>query len=174
VTSVDSTPDAITPYVGDWTLNLDHTSVTFRTKAMWVMPVKGTARALSGDGHVGADGAVQGTFVIDAASINTKNKKRDAHLRTEEFFEVDKYPTLTFAVNGGRLTGEGHAEIAGVFTVHGKAQPLTIQATVNSSGNTTSVSTTFEIDRSQWGLNWAKMGAGLKNQVEIQAQFDRA
>jgi polyisoprenoid-binding protein YceI len=174
VTQADSTSDAIAPHVGDWTLNPDQTSVAFRTKAMWVMPVTGTVKALSGEGHVAADGSLHGTLVLNAVSISTKNKKRDAHLRTADFFEVDTYPTLTFTADGGRLTGAGEAEITGVFTVHGRSQPLTLQAKVNSSGNTTTVSTTIEIDRSQWGLNWAKMGAGLKNQVEIHAHFDRA
>ncbi len=88
---------------------------------MWIVPVKGTAKALSGDGHVGADGSVQGTLVIDAASINTKNKKRDAHLRTDDFFEVDKYPTLTFTVDGGRLDrswrGRDHRRFHGARAV---------------------------------------------------------
>jgi polyisoprenoid-binding protein YceI len=169
----ESTAGDLSDFAGDWTLNPEQTSVIFHTKAMWVFPVKGTMRALSGDAHVsGSD--VTGTLVIDAASVDTKNKRRDTHLRTKDFFEVETHPTLVFTATGGHQSGDGHVDITGEFTVRGTSLPLTLHADVQVSGNTATVSTQFEIDRSQWGLSWAKMGAGVKNQVEIRAQFTRA
>ena len=102
----DERPD---PFTGTWALNPERTSVTFRTKAMWVLPVKGTAKALAGDAEITPGGAVTGTLVIDAASFDTKNTKRDDHLRSEHLLEVAKYPTIVFKATGGRPVGAGRS-----------------------------------------------------------------
>ena len=159
---------------GIWTLDPDKTSVTFRTKLMWVLPVKGTAKALSGDAQVNPDAAVvKGTLVIDTASFDTKNKKRDDDLHSEDFLEVAKYPRIIFSANGGRQTSASRVEITGMLAVHGKTQPLTLQAELAESGSSVTLSTQVQIDRRLWGVSkGAKMGAGLI-QVEIHAHFDR-
>jgi polyisoprenoid-binding protein YceI len=85
VKSTNMTGSDLSRLAGTWRLDPDTTSVTFRTKAMWILPIKGTAKALSGDAQVKPDGAaVKGTLVIDAASFDTKNEKRDDHLRSED------------------------------------------------------------------------------------------
>ena len=66
--------------------------------AMWgLAKVKGRFNAVEGSGVIGEDGTVSGTLVFDAKSIDTKNKRRDTHLRSGDFFEVEKYPTFTYA-----------------------------------------------------------------------------
>ena len=70
-----STTGASTPdYAGTWNLDIDQTSIEFHTKAMWILNVKGTAKALSGIATIDADGSVHGKLVIDATSINTGKK----------------------------------------------------------------------------------------------------
>lgn len=162
------------PLVGTWALDPAKTTVGFRTKAMWILPVNATGKALSGEATIGAEGDVKGTLVIDAASFDTKNKKRDDHLRTGDFLEVGKYPTITFTASSGRAVGDGLFEVAGLLTVRGQSRPLTLQARVTGAGGSATVDVEVEIDRSLWGMSWAKMGAGLKNQVAIRAHFDRA
>jgi polyisoprenoid-binding protein YceI len=164
----------LSAFAGSWTLDPARTSVEFHTKAMWVFPAKGTARALEGGGTVRADGGLEGTLVIDAASIDTGNKKRDEHLRTADFFEVEKYPTITFTVTGTSIGSAGTVELTGNLTVHGQTRPVTLTADVSAAGDSVTVTTEVDVDRSEWGLTWAKMGAGLKNRVVISAQFDRA
>jgi polyisoprenoid-binding protein YceI len=173
MSSADTTAIDLTPFTGTWALDSERTSVTFRTKAMWVFSVKGTAQALGGNARIAPDGAVTGTFVIDAGSIDTKNKKRDDHLRTKDFFEVANYPTIVFDATGGRPVGPGLVQISGVLTIHGQTQPVTLKAQVSRSGNSATVSTEVEIDRSRWGMSWAMMGTSLKNQVAIRAHFNR-
>jgi polyisoprenoid-binding protein YceI len=168
------TNSGLTRFTGTWALDTERTSVTFRTKAMWVLPVKGTAKALSGDAEVTPDGLVTGTLVIDAASFDTKNKKRDDHLRSADFLDVAKHPTIVFEASSGRPVAGGLVELSGVLAVHGQTQPLTLQGEVSGSGDSVTVCTQVEIDRSLWGVSWAKMGTGLKNQVAIRAHYDRA
>jgi polyisoprenoid-binding protein YceI len=173
VTSPDQTPTDLRTFVGSWVLEPSRTSIVFRTKAMWVFPVKGTANAAEGAGTVGDDGSLTGTLVIDAASIDTHNKKRDTHLRTADFFEVQTFPTLVFEVTGGRPVASGKIELTGTFTVHGQAKPLTVLADVSAAEGAVTVSTEVDIDRSDWGLSLVPFGAGLKNHVVITARFTK-
>ena len=92
--SFDRSTNDVVRFTGAWVLAPEKTTVRFRTKSMWILPVKGTAGALRGNTDAGSDGAVNGTLGIDAASFDTQNKKRDVHLRSEDFFEVAKSPTI--------------------------------------------------------------------------------
>ena len=109
MTSPNQSSVDLRDFAGQWVLDPDQTSIVFHTKAMWVFPAKGTAKAIEGVGTVAPDGSLSGTLVIDAASIDTRNKKRDAHLRTADFFEVERFPTITFEVTSGRLAGSGRS-----------------------------------------------------------------
>ena len=145
-------------FAGKWALDPDRTSIVLHTKAMWVFPAKGTAKAIEGVGTVAPDGGLSGTLVIDAASIDTKNKKRDAHLRTADFFEVEKFPTITFEVTSGRLADSGKLELTGTLTVHGQTRPLSVVADLNVAADAVTVSTEVAIDRSDWGLSLTRSG----------------
>jgi polyisoprenoid-binding protein YceI len=173
MTSPHETAADLSPYAGTWTLDPSQTSIEFHTKAMWVLNVKGTFKAIEGKGTVGADGRISGSIVFDAASVDTKQKKRDDHLRTADFFEVDAFPTITFAVTDAHPKGTDQAELIGDLTVHGTTRPLTLLADVSLNGGSATVSTEVDIDRSAWGLTWAKMGAGLKNHLVIKARFTK-
>jgi polyisoprenoid-binding protein YceI len=161
-------------FVGKWVLDPDRTSIVFHTKAMWVFPAKGTARAIEGVGTVGTDDGLTGTLVIDAASIDTKNKNRDAHLRTADFFEIEKFPTIIFVATSGRLAGPGRLALDGALTVHGLTRPLAVMADLSVAADVATVSTEVVIDRSEWGLSLTPFGAGLKNRIIISAYFRKA
>src|ERR1700733_13078619 len=106
-----ATPQAITDLTGTWTLDPRRTTIQIQTKAMWILPVSGTLVVTEGGGNVDSDGRVTGRLVVDANSIDTKNKKRDQHLRTDDFFEVQKYPNIVFDVTGARLSAEGQSAV---------------------------------------------------------------
>ena len=93
---------------GNWTLDASKSTVGLRSKSMWGMaPVKGVFRQVSGQGTVSPAGDVNGTVTVGAASIDTKNKKRDTHLRSADFFDSDTYPDITFTVTQARPSGQG-------------------------------------------------------------------
>jgi polyisoprenoid-binding protein YceI len=164
----------LAPYTGAWTLDPARTTITFHTKALWIFPVKGTARAVEGDGRVGDDGTVGGRLVIDATSIDTGTKKRDQHLQTADFFETNRYPTIEFELSAARPLASNRFAVDGTLVIHGQRQPVTINADVTSDGTTTTVTGTIDdLDRRQWGLSWAKMGAGVHNKVVATAVFKR-
>jgi polyisoprenoid-binding protein YceI len=173
MTSAAGTTDELSKYAGTWTLDPAKTTIRFRTKVMRVLPVKGTATALSGEAQITADGDTKGTLVIDAASLDTKNKKRDEHLRSPDFFDVITYPTISFTADNVRSIGPGCVDVHGLLAIHGRPEPVHLKADVSGGDNSVSVATEFEIDRSLFGLTWAKLGSSLKNRVTIRAHFDR-
>ena len=173
MTSPNEAVTDLSAFAGSWSLDPAHTAVAFVTKAVWVLNVRGAFKAIEGSGTVGADGSVSGSIVLDAASVDTKTKKRDDHLRTADFFEVDAHPTITFTVTGAHPKGAGKVELDGSLTIHGVTRPLTVLADVSLADGSATVASEFDIDRSEWGLTWAKMGAGLKNHVVINARFTK-
>jgi polyisoprenoid-binding protein YceI len=176
-TNPNPTPSAsLADAVGNWRLDPAGTTIELRTKAMWgLAKVRGRFKALEGSGVVGEDGTVSGTIVFDAKSIDTKNKKRDTHLRSEDFFEVDKYPTFTYSATGASHTDDGKLKVAGSLTIRDQSRPLEllVTATRPASGGAT-LTAEAEIDRRQWGMTWAKMGAGVISQIVVVAQFTRS
>ena len=75
---------------------------------MWgLAPVNGVFSEVSGNGTVSADGEVSGTVRVAAASIDTRNAGRDAHLRSADFFDSGNHPDITFPVDGIRPSGQG-------------------------------------------------------------------
>ena len=164
----------LTRLAGTWKLDPQKTSITFQTRAMWILTVKGTAQALSGDADITPEGEAQGTLVIDAASFDTKNTKRDHHLRDADFFDAATHPTIVFEATSAR-PGWAGLEVHGTLTIRGQAKPITLHAEISGSPDSATVATSIEIDRSLWGITWgAKMGVALRNQVTITAHFDRA
>ena len=168
----NTTPDLKT-LTGSWTLVASETTVAFTTKAMWIMPVRASITALEGSAVIGENGSVSGTLVLDAASIDTKNKKRDAHLRTEDFFEVSKFPTFVINVLGATPTAAGAYELAATMTIHGQERPKKLPASISVAGDVATVTVETDIDRSDWGVTWAKMGAGVQNHVIVSARFTK-
>ena len=170
--TIGTTAD-LSRFTGTWKLDPQKTSIALRTKAMWIFTVKGTIKALSGDAVIGSDGGASGTLVIDTASLDTKNKKRDEHLRTDAILGATTHPTMVFEATSAH-PGSGLMEIHGTLAVRGRAQPLILHAQISGSEDSATVSTNVEIDRRLWGITWgAKMGAALKNQVTITARFNR-
>ena len=160
---------------GSWILDPNRTVIRFQTKIMRVIKVNGTFKALEGQASVAANGAVNGSVVIDSASIDTKIAKRDTHLRGPDFFEVEKYPRITFTATNGHLTSAGQAELIGNLEIHGQTRTLTLRADVSSTGASLKFSCEVDIDRRDWGMSHAaQVRSSTKIQVDITAYFDRA
>ena len=94
--------------------------------------------------------------------------------RTGDFFEVGEYPTITFAATAARPDDAGRVRVEGTLTVHGQTRPLTVLANVSVNGTVATADAEVDLDRSDWGLTWAKMGAAVTNRVTIHAQWIKA
>ncbi len=162
--------------VGTWTLDPAQSTVELHTKAMWgLVKVKAAFTVLEGSGVVAADGDVTGTLVVDAASIDSGTPKRDEHLRGSDFFEVETYPTFVYTATGATVGADGVIAFTGALTVHGQTHPLPVTATATPIGpDRVTVTGEAELDRTQWGLTWTKMGAGVHNRVIVTAAFTKS
>lgn len=161
---------------GRWQLDPKSTTIEFHTKAMWGLArVMGTFGALSGSGVVGDQGAIAGELVVDATSIDTKNKRRDKHLRGADFFDVSKYPTFSFSASEVVPSGDGTLKIKGALRIKDQSQTIELVATPSySSPDRVTVNGEATIDRSRWGMTWKMGGAWLVNRVVVGAQFVRS
>ncbi len=160
---------------GTWTLDAAKSTVSLRSKSMWGMvPVKGVFRQVSGQGNLSPAGEVSGTVTVSAASIDTKNKKRDTHLRSADFFDSDTYPDITVTVNQARPSGQG-VTVSGSLTVRDRTRPVTFDAQVSViSAGEVSLDAEVQVDRSDFGLTWSPMGmASMHNTITVHAVFSR-
>jgi polyisoprenoid-binding protein YceI len=160
---------------GHWTLDPARSAVTLKAKALWgLSTVKGRFAEVSGDGDVTADGQVSGRVSVASASVETRNVRRDTHLRSDDFFSSDAYPAITFDVSGVDTSSGQHA-VAGTLTVRDRSQPLTfpVDASVSDDGAVT-VDATVTVDRTEIGLTWNRMGAvGKTATIDVHAVFAR-
>ena len=138
----------LTSLVGTWRLNPQRTSVSFRTRAAWLIRAKGTLQAIEGTVDVDADGRVTGEIVMDPTSIDSKVKKRDNHLRSSDFFNVANHPTITFTVTDVLPAPSGDLEVVGNLAVHGRSTSLVLLAEVALAGEPATVSTEVVITKS--------------------------
>ncbi|MDH6117580.1 YceI family protein [Kitasatospora sp. GAS204B] len=162
--------------VGAWHLDPAASSVRIQHKAMWgLVNVKGAFTKLSGEGELLPDRSAHGTLTVDAASIDTKNAKRDVHLRSADFFDVDNHPTFTFTADSVTADNAGIAQVTGHLTVLGTTRPLEFTAQA-AAATPTDVTLTGEVavDRVDFGMGWNKGGMlkGLTT-VTLSLRFTR-
>ena len=161
--------------VGEWVLDPRKSSIRLKTRSMWgLAPVKGVFREVSGNGTVSSDGQVSGTVTVAAASIDTKNARRDTHLRSADFFDVANNPDITFAADHIRPSGQGVA-VAGALTVRGRTRPLSFDAAVSVHGDGEIwLDAEVRINRADFGLTWNLLGmVSINSTLTIHAVFTR-
>ena len=161
---------------GSWTLDPSRSQVRLRSKSMWgLVPVKGVFTDVSGTGTVSPSGAVSGTITVAAGSIDTKNKKRDAHLRSADFFDADNHPGITVSVDGITLSGTD-AQVTGTLAVRDRTRPVSFDAKVSAVDAAAEIWLDAEVpvNRADFGLTWNQMGmASMDNTVTVHAVFTR-
>lgn len=108
-------------------------------------------------------------------ALDTKNKKRDAHLRSGDFFLAEQYPAITFALDKLVPADEG-VTVSRTLTVRDQSRPISFPATVTLSGDReVALDATVHVDRSDFGLNFSQMGMmSMKNTITIHAVFTRS
>ncbi len=136
--------------------------------------MKGVFRQVSGQGTVSPAGDVSGTVTVSAASIDTKNKRRDTHLRSADFFDSDTYPDIIFTVSQAKPSGQG-ATVSGSLTVHDRTKPVTFDAAVSAvSDSELSLDGEFQVDRTDFGLTWNQMGmVSAHNTITVHTVFTK-
>jgi polyisoprenoid-binding protein YceI len=157
-----ATQEVTTP-VTTWNIDPVHSHAQFKVKHMMVSNVKGEFTPISGTLKLDiADLSNSGIEAsIDATTINTRDAQRDAHLKSADFFDVEKFPTLTFKSTRAAKKGDGWLAVAGDLTIHGVTRNVVLEVEGPSGpmkdpwGNTRiGFSATTRINRKDFGLTW--------------------
>jgi len=169
------------------TLEIDpaHSSVSFAVKHMMIATVRGEFGRVTGrvvlDVRDPSRSTVEAT--VDVAGITTREAQRDTHLRSADFFDVEKYPTMEFRSTRVTPKGGDRYEIAGEVTLHGVTRPIVLEAEAGEQelkdpyGNMKRAATaTTMVNRKDFGLNWnvALEAGGILVGDEVKVTIDVA
>jgi polyisoprenoid-binding protein YceI len=168
-----------------WTIDQDHSDVGFRVRHMMVSYAKGRFTRFSGT-VLFDDERPEETRIdveIDAASIDTNQDKRDEHLRSADFFDVQQYPALTFRSGKVEKAADGKLKISGDLTIRGVTRPVVLDLSELApaakdpwGGTRRGASASTRISRKQFGLNWnSTLEAGgvlVGDEVEIHLDIE--
>ncbi len=164
-----------------WNLDPEHSTIEFRVAHMVVSKTAGRFTDYAGvidmDAEVGAVTAVEAT--IKAGSVNTNHEKRDTHLRTADFLDVEHYPTMTFKMKSYKKTTESFTMV-GDFTLRGVTREVTLTGHYNGAmkdpwGNTRAgFSAEGKLNRKDFGMVWNKSldSGGLVVGDDVQIRLD--
>ncbi len=145
---------------GHWSLDPAGSSVEFGVKHFWgAMTVHGRLEQLTGEGNVEADGSVSGRLEIAAGSVNTKNRRRDKHLRSADFFDAEHHPTIVVAARG--LAPAGSRDLRSQITLEIAGRQHDLEPTVQVVDATTDAVTLraeASVDRTVFGMTWSPLG----------------
>jgi polyisoprenoid-binding protein YceI len=148
------------PTTGTWTIDPSHSEVSFKVRHLGISKTRGRFGAFSGDIVVAEQPEDSRVSVeIDAASIDTKDQGRDEHLRSADFFDVEHFPTLTFATTGVEQRGDRWV-VTGDLTIRGVTRPVVLDTQVvglvtDPWGNErVGFQAGAEINREDFGLTW--------------------
>ncbi len=163
----------------------DHSNFQFKVRHMTVSNVKGEFKKMKGNAKID-DNNITGLTVevnIDAASVNTDHAKRDDHLRSEDFFHVAKYPTITFVSKKVTKVDENRLKVIGDLTIRGVTKEIAVDVegptpeVKDPGGNIRRGATgTSKINRKDFGIAWSKVldGGGLVvgDEVNISVEIE--
>jgi len=121
---------------GTWTLVPDRSTITVKAKSMWgLVPVKGRFGEFSGEGLLAAPQTVSGHVDIKAASMRTGIRKRDEHMHSADFFEVERFPDINVVVTGADAVDGDTVKLRADLTVKGTTKPVELTTTVAPTGD---------------------------------------
>jgi polyisoprenoid-binding protein YceI len=154
---------------GTWSVDPTHSSVAFEVKHMMIATVRGHFADFSGRLEADPDDPANSHAVgtVRVASIDTGNADRDAHLRSPDFFDADRYPEMRFESRAIRHVDGGHYRVTGDLTVKDVTREVEVDATVEGAatdpwGNDrVGITIRGSVDRKDFGLTWQqKLAAG--------------
>ncbi len=166
-----------------WTIDPAHSVVEFSVKHMVFATAKGRFSEFSGEINLDKDNVANSSVTVEiaAASVDTRDAKRDEHLRSADFFDVETYPLLTFTSTRVEAKGDD-LRVEGDLTIRGVTKPVVLEAEFNGQGTNPwgqqviSYSASTKINRKDYGLNWnAALESGgvlVSDEVKISIEIE--
>jgi polyisoprenoid-binding protein YceI len=161
-------------FAGDvYQVDTVHSYILFRIKHLGIGYSYGRINGVTGEYRFDPASPEQSVFLFqaDAAGVDTDNDKRDAHIRSGDFFDVARFPTIRFKSSAVKRLDEDRLEISGDLTFRGQTRPITVEARHTGSGKDpwgkyrSGFETRFTINRSDFGMTF--MMTGLSDAVDL-------
>jgi polyisoprenoid-binding protein YceI len=163
--------------VGPWLLDPEQSSVTFAVKHFWgLITVRGRFHTLTGDGSVSPSGAVSASVTVDAASLDTGNRRRDDHLRSADFFHADAHPSVVITTTRVEpRSGDQSWSVAAELTAAHHTEPVELEVTLeDASEQSVRVRGSLVTDRTLFGMTWSPLHmASSIVDVDVDLRFVR-
>ena len=167
--------------MGTWKLDPMHTQVEFSAKHLGMMTVRGNFAELSATGEIYPDEPERSTVqvTIKTASIRTHNDQRDKDLRSSNFLEAEKYPTITFKSTKIKAQSADKATLTGELTIKGNTHPVTLNVIKYGEfndprmGHRIGYAAETKINRKDFGMTFEMMMDGkfiVSNEVQINVE----
>lgn len=145
-----------------WKVDAAHSHIGFSVRHMMISRVKGAFNNFEATVEADPNDLTTADIYveIDIASIDTRNEDRDNHLKSADFFDVEKYPKMTFKATNIVKKGDNEYDLTGDVTLHGVTKPVTFSATFEGVGKdpwgneVAGLSATGKLKRSEFGLTW--------------------
>jgi polyisoprenoid-binding protein YceI len=170
-----------------WEIDPAHSTVEFSVRHMMVTTVKGQFQKVKGTVELDEKDATKSTVEvsIETASIDTREAKRDAHLKSPDFFDAAKFPALTFKSTKIEKASKGKFKVTGDLTMHGVTKPVVLivegpSASIKDPYGRTvrGVMATGKLDRKDWGMSWNKAldagGMVVSDEVKLEINAELA
>ena len=155
---------------GTWSVDPTQSELGFSAKGMFgLATVKGGFGSYEGELKVGADGA-NGELRITASSLDTRNPRRDKHLQSADFFEVDRYPVVTFTLTDIEPASDGTLKGTGVLQIRDNRLQITTPLDVTQHDEHLHLATEVSVDRAAAGVGWSKLGM-IKGPANLHARL---
>lgn len=169
-----------------WTVDAVHSSVDFSVKHMMISRVKGSFKDFSAEVEANPEDLTTASisFKIDVNTIDTRNDDRDNHLRSADFFDVEKYPAITFTSTDVKKIDDDEYQLTGDVTIKDVTKKETFTVEYEGSGKDPwgnekiGFSVNGKLNRKEYGLTWNQaletggvlVGEDIKINLQIQAQ----
>lgn len=168
-----------------WIVDETHAKIGFKVTRFGISETEGKFTKFSGtilsDKPDFSDAKIE--FTIDVSSVDTDNEQRDTHLKSADYFDVAKYPQITFKGKSLTLVSKNKYKLTGDFTMHGVTKAITLDVVYRGTvpqdpfGNTKAgFKITGTIDRTQWGLTWnGSLASGdllVGNDVDLECNIE--
>ena len=145
-----------------WQIDPSHSHITFTVRHMMISKVRGRFEAFSGSVNFDEANPANTTvnIEVDLTSVNTRDEKRDGHLKSPDFFDVEKYPTMTFVITRVEQIDAHNGRLYGSLTIKGISKEIVLDVEYAGTAKSPwgSVSAGFSargaVNRKEWGLNW--------------------
>jgi polyisoprenoid-binding protein YceI len=170
-----------------WDIDPVHSTVEFSVRHMMVTTVKGHFSKIKGSVDLDEKDATKSSVdvIVETGSIDTHEQKRDAHLKSADFFDAAKFPAISFKSTKVEKAGKGKLKVTGDLTMHGVTKPLVLtvegpSAAINDPYGRTvrGVMATGKLDRKDWGMTWNKAldsgGMVVSDEIKVEINAELA